>query len=132
MLKSRKVVSDKSLFGIIFSYVLMTIGIIFLGCAAFLFLQDQFSTEISFTVLGILTLIVALILHLRAKNKLKPKEEDMPVGLEDDPLSAFLPDIIKENETVKNLVSQVSHNPIMATAAAVTLGMLLSREFFED
>ena len=56
----------------------------------------------------------------------------MPVGLEDDPLSAFLPDIIKENETVKNLVSQESHNPIMATAAAVTLGMLLSREFFED
>ncbi len=132
MLKSRKVVSNKSLFGIIFSYVLMAIGITFLGCAAFLFLQAQFSTEISFTILGIVTLIIALIVHLKAINKLKPKEEELPVGLEDDPLSAFLPDIIKENETVKNLVSQVSHNPIMATVAAVTLGMVLSREFFED
>lgn len=110
----------------------MAIGIIFLGCAAFLFLQDQFSTEISFAILGVLTLAVALIVHLRAKRKLKPEEEDTPVGLEDDPLSAFIPDIIKENETVKNLVSQISHNPIMATTAAVTLGMLLSHEFFED
>lgn len=119
------------MFGIIFSYVLMTIGVIFLGCAAFLFLQDQFSTEISFTILGVFILIVALAVHLKAKNKFKPKEET-PVGLEDDPLSAFLPNIIKENETVKNLVSQISHNPIMATAAAVSLGMLLAHEFFDD
>lgn len=120
------------MFGIIFSYLLMAIGTIFLGCSAFLFLQDQFSTEISFLILGAVTFLFAIGLLLWSKNKLKPKAEEEPIGLKDDPLSAFLPDVIKENDTVKNLVSQVSHNPIMATVSAVTLGMILSREFFED
>jgi len=109
----------------------MAIGIIFLGCATFLFLQDLYSTEIAFTVLGVFLLIIAGVVYLRSRNNLKP-DADEPIGLKDDPLSALLPDIIKENDTIKNLVSQVSHNPLMATAAAVTLGIVLSREFFED
>jgi len=132
LLKSRKVVSNKSRFGIIFSYFLMGIGAIFLTCAAFVFIQSRFSTDIAFAALGAVFMIIAFIVYFTAKRKLAEPESETPIGLEDDPLSALLPDVIKENETIKNLVSQISHNPIMATSAAVTLGVLLSREFFED
>jgi|GEM_PF-7105672 len=132
LLKSRKVVSNKSRFGITFSYFLMGIGAIFLTCAAFVFIQSQYSTDIAFAALGMAFLIIAFIVYFTSKRKLAEPDSDTPIGLEDDPLSALLPDVIKENETIKSLVSQISHNPIMATSAAVTLGVLLSREFFED
>ncbi len=110
----------------------MGIGTVFLTCAAFVFIQSQYSTDIAFAVLGVVFLVVAFTLYFISKRKLEKPDTETPIGLEDDPLSAFLPDVIKENETIKNLVSQISHNPIMATSAAVTLGVLLSREFFED
>lgn len=71
-----------------------------------------------------------LLVWIKRQKKTGQKKTDDDMSR--DPISAFLPQIIKDNETVKNLVSQVSDNPITATTAAVTLGILLSQQFFED
>jgi len=49
-----------------------------------------------------------------------------------DPMAKYIPDTIKVNPTVQKLLHQVSESPITATATAVTIGVLLSKEIFEE
>jgi len=56
----------------------------------------------------------------------------IPPKLADDPLAKYIPENVRENPTMQKLLYQIGESPVTATATAVTLGMLISREFLEE
>ncbi|WP_371395352.1 phage holin family protein [Fretibacter rubidus] len=121
----------KSLAGLALSYILFLLGAIFLLIAAFIWVATHYGTDTAFLSLGTIFLISAAIFMMIAKDKRYVKPP-LPDNVAQDPLAAHIPASVRENPTVQKLLLHVSENPVAATATAVTLGMLISNEFFEE
>ena len=121
----------KVLAGIALAYGLIGVSGLFFVIALFLWLSGQYSTEAAFAVVGIVMMLAAFILlaFVKRSSRHQSQTDQKQTG---DPLAQFLPDVIKSNPTTQALLRQVEEAPITATATAVTVGMLLSREILED
>jgi len=121
----------KNLAGFALAYILMAISAVFLFTASFIWLSKEYGVDIAFAVTGAALLFSAVILLAILK---RPKEEAAPIPpkLAHDPLAKYVPDTVRENPTMQKLLYQIGESPVTATATAVTLGMLISREFLEE
>jgi len=99
--------------------------------AVFIWVSKTYGADAAFAVMGLSTFATALILLAVLKDKKKTVVRlDTATG--NDPMAKYIPDTVKTNPTVQKLMHQVGESPITATATAVTIGMLLSRELFEE
>ena len=92
----------------------------------------NFGADVAFLALGGVLILVAVTVKLAAalrRNRIKSARE---ANIEGDPLSDYIPESLKENPVLQKLLMQVSETPIAATVSAVTIGILISRELFED
>lgn len=121
----------KHLAGFALAYFLLGLSALFIFTASFLWLSKAFGAEVAFAALGSGLLLIALTLLLVLKRPLD-KDTPMPPKLAHDPLAKYVPDTIRENPTMQKLLFQIGESPITATATAVTVGMLLSRELLEE
>ena len=122
----------KNLAGFALAYSLIGISVIFLFTAAFIWLSKAYGTEVAFAATGLALLFAAsnlLILLNRPKRELSAP---MPPKIAHDPLAKYIPETVRDNPTLQKLLHQIGESPVTATATAVTVGMLLSREFLEE
>lgn len=121
----------KQLAGLLLSYSLIGIAIIFLFIAGFIHISKLYGTEVAFAATGITMLLAGSIL-ITLLSRPKSKHTPLPPKIANDPLAKYVPESIKENPTVQKLLYQIGESPVTATATAVTIGMLLSKELFEE
>lgn len=121
----------KSLVGIAFAYSLMALAALFIVVAAFIWLAKAYGTETALASTGgVLFLTGAIMLFWLRAPKVRPST--MHPKLASDPLAKHIPQNLRENPTMQKLLNEIAENPVMATAMAVTVGMLLSKEILED
>lgn len=131
LLKAPRRNPAKQLAGVALAYVLMMVSVLFLLIAGFIWLSKAFGIEIAFAATGLLLMCGAMILLIWLHRPSKAAAT-MPPKLINDPLAKYVPDTIRENPTTQKLLHQIGESPITATATAVTVGVLLSRELLED
>lgn len=121
----------KKIAGLLFAYILIGFSAVFLFIAVFIWMAKTYGTESAFAVVGGVMLLIGLIM-IFILNRPKKVEVAVHPKVSNDPLAKFIPDNIKSNPTVQTLLQQIEDNPVTATATAVTVGMLLSKEFLEE
>lgn len=121
----------KQLAGFALAFLLLGLSALFLFIAIFIWLSKEFGTEIAFASTGGGLLFCAIILLMILKQS-KPEAAPIPPNIAHDPLAKYVPDTLRDNPTVQKLLFQIGENPVAATASAVTIGMLLSRELLEE
>jgi len=121
----------KQLAGLLLAYALVAIAMIFLFIAVFVWTSKTYGTEMAFAGVGAALLLsgVAMLFWI---NRPKEVATPLPPRLAQDPLAQYVPDSMRSNPTIQKLLYQIGESPITATATAVTVGMLLSKEIFED
>lgn len=131
ILKTSKRNPVKKLTGLLVAYLLLALSFTFSLIAVFIWVSKTYGADAAFAVMGLSTFATALILLAILKDKKKAVVRlDTATG--NDPMAKYIPDTVKTNPTVQKLMHQVGESPITATATAVTIGMLLSRELFEE
>ena len=131
LLQVRRGNPAKKIAGLAFAYMLMGFSILCLGIAGFIWVSGQYGVDVAFAATGLFSMCAASILFFRLRRKAEIKVEDLQAAT-NDPLAKFVPDTIRDNPTTQKLLNQIQDNPITSTATAVTIGILLSREFLED
>ena len=113
------------------AYILIVLSAFFLLTASFIWLTKEYGVEVAFAVTGgaLLFSAITLLATLRRPRK---TAAPIPPKLADDPLAKYIPENVRENPTMQKLLYQIGESPVTATATAVTLGMLISREFLEE
>jgi hypothetical protein len=122
----------KSLAGFAVAYLLIGVAALFFLIASFIWLAKEYGTEIAFAATGAALLICASIMLIFLKRPKAEQAAPLPPKLSNDPLAKYVPDTLRDNSTIQKLLYQVGESPVTATATAVTVGMLLSREFLEE
>ncbi len=113
------------------AYVLITASAIFALAMIFIWTAKSYSAIAACLVLSLLTLAIALVFLFSAKRKGRvPKAAE--TTLDNDPLAKYIPESLRSNPAVEDILEKIAENPVAATAGAVTLGMLLSRDFLGD
>lgn len=124
----------KSLAGQSAIYGLIFFGSLSLLFAIFTWLLTTHSIEVAFLGVGIVLLLGALVIKFEQwRNRPQPTSEanSLPPNIENDALAAHIPDSLKDDPLLKKILVEISDKPLAATVTALTLGMLLSREYFD-
>lgn len=121
----------KTLAGLAVSYLLFVVGVIFLMTAVFIWIATNYGADTAFLTLGLLLIACGGVIKLFARNR-RVLKAPLPSNVARDPLAQYIPPSVRENPTIRKLIVQISENPVAATATAVTLGMLISNELFEE
>lgn len=131
ILKSRARNPVKKIAGLLFAYILIGLAAVFLFIAVFIWMAKLYGTESAFAAVGGTMLLLGLFMIFMLS---RPKKTvvDLHENVSNDPLAKFIPDNIKSNASVQTMLQQIGENPVTATATAVTLGMLISKEFLEE
>ncbi len=96
--------------------------------------MKTYSLEMAFLAIGIILISGALLIKFeswRTRPKPKTGSKQLPQNIENDLLAAHIPDNLKEDPVLKKILVEISEKPLAATATALTVGMLLSREYFD-
>lgn len=117
--------------GLAASYLLFALGLIFLLIAGFVWIATHYGADAAFLAVGLTLVFTATIFMVLAKYKRKAKPP-LPNAIVSDPLAAHIPASLRENPVVQKLLLHIAENPVAATATAVTLGMLISNELFDE
>lgn len=121
----------KQLAGLLLAYVLVAVAMIFLFIAGFIWTSKAFGTEMAFASVGA-GLLLSGIMLIFWLNRPKKVATPLPPRLAQDPLAQYVPESVRSNPTIQKLLYQIGESPVTATATAVTVGVLLSKELFED
>ncbi|NNC37753.1 MAG: hypothetical protein HKO02_09875 [Hyphomonadaceae bacterium] len=110
---------------------LVILGIFLVTSAAFVWIAAKYSVDVAFLCTGILALLIggAVFYYTR---KTKTGTIAIPEGMKDDPLARYIPESVARDPIVKKILAQIEANPLEASAAAVALGTLISRELFDE
>lgn len=121
----------KSVFIEFGGYGLILAGVIFALSAIYLMLLEVSNAVVANAIFSLI--LVGLGGALLTANRWKrAKSDELPAPVHNDPLAQYIPDSIKSDPTVKQLLEKVAENPIFASAGGVTVGMLLANEFYGD
>lgn len=131
ILKSSKTNPVKKLTGLFIAYLLIALSFVFCLIAAFIWVSKSYGADAAFATMGATTLLTAFIILAMTRDR-KKRVVKIDTAAANDPMAKYIPDTIKANPTVQKLLHQVSESPITATATAVTIGVLLSKEIFEE
>jgi len=97
-------------------------------------MTKTYSLEMAFMAIGIILISGAIIIKFEQwRNRPKPSSriKQLPQNIQNDPLAAHIPDSLKNDPVLKKVLVEISEKPLAATATALTVGMLLSREYFD-
>lgn len=123
-----------SLANLLFAYAFLFFGGVFGMTALYLWASKEFGVVIACLVMcaTLLSLGVVMLLARLARKEGSVKKTNLPATLQGDPLAQHIPDSLKDDPRVQQLLEKIAENPLAASASAVALGMLVSRELLGD
>jgi len=126
----------RSVAGAVLSVILFAAASVFLLFALFMVVNINLGPEMACLTVGAILLIAGLLVWTLTKPKVvKAAETDAAVSTaiaNEDPVASILPDTIKDNPGVQRIMSQMAANPVAASLAALSVGLLISHEIFKD
>lgn len=111
---------------------LFALGGLALTAAAFIFVTSVYGAAVGFVTISGMFFTAGLVLFLKSKRAVVLKNEITIAGTSSDPIAAMVPDGVLKDPAVSKVLAQISKNPLAASAAAATIGMLITREFMGD
>ncbi len=136
LLKAPKSAPRRSIGGALVGALLICVAAIFLLVALFLVVQTNLGPEMACLTIGAILLIAGLVFWMSSRAKLPAKAIDPEAAAlaktQQDPIAGLLPDGFKDSPAVKKIMTQMAENPIAASAAALSLGLIISHEIFKD
>lgn len=131
ILNARSRRPGKRLAGVIFSIICMGFAGLFLMIAGFVWIMKSFGAEFGFLAVGVAFFILANVIYFASRGpKVKPRDVDAQLG--EDPLARFIPDELQSDPRVIALQEKIKEHPMGATAAAVSLGFIISSQILGD
>jgi len=122
----------KKLIGRSVVYALMFFGLLCGLAALFVWVYKTYSLEAAFLAVGAIFFTGALIVNIAIWMKRpKPHITTLPEKLDGDFIASHLPASLVKDPVVQRILKEIAEKPVAATAVAVTLGMLVSRELFD-
>ncbi|MDB2438314.1 hypothetical protein N9W89_06325 [Hellea sp.] len=122
----------RALAGVLASWGLIFLSILFLSIALFIYVSREYGADIAFLSIGLLALVAAIYLQVSRKLKIKARVSKLEDGIEKDPLASKIPQNMKDDPVIGSILKQINDHPVPATAAAVTLGMVIANQYFGD
>lgn len=115
------------------AYFTMCLAVLMILTAVIILIATTYNAVVAFAAVGgaLLASSLLVVYIINSPNR-KRKNLSASTSASTDPIGKFLPEAIKSHPTIQTLLSQIGENPITAAAAAVTIGALISKEFFED
>ena len=136
LLKAPKSAPSRSIGGALIGALLICVASVFLLVATFLVVDRNLGPEMACLTVGAVLLIAGVVFWISSKPKLaaKASEQDASalVAAHNDPVAGLLPEGFKDMPAVQKIMSQMAANPVAASAAALSLGLLISHEIFKD
>lgn len=131
LLQGRSKPPARSLAGrLLMAILILGAGLCLLG-ALFVWVLKTYSLELAFLTLGgtlFLGALIAAYAFRPAREAVKEAATPAPIG--NDALAKYIPESVAQDPLVQRIVKEISDKPVAATASAVVIGMLLSREVF--
>ena len=122
----------KTLIGRSAVYALIFAGLVFIIAALFTWVSETYSLEMAFLTVGTILLTGALTCQYIIWSRLsRKKQPSLPKNMEHDLLATQIPETLARDPLIQRILKEIGDNPIPATATALTVGTLLSREFFD-
>jgi len=130
-LKARARRPGKRLAGVIFSIGFMALSGIFLIAAGFVWIMKNFGAEFGFLAVGLILFVIANIIYFASRGP-RVKPSDVEAQLAGDPLSQYIPAELQNDPRVLALKEKITEHPMGSTAAAVSLGFIISTHILGD
>lgn len=131
ILRARNRRPGKRQAGVIISIGLMSLSGFFLLISGFVWISKIYGTEYGFLALAIVFFLVANIVYFSPRAK-TAQQEDIEAQLSADPLSHYIPDELKNDPRIQSFIDRVQDHPMGSTAAAASLGFILSTQLLGD
>lgn len=131
----------KLLGGFALAAILGALAAIFLLAAGFAWIATNIGVDVAFLTIALLLAIFAGCFALMAKREAdfaKAQEEARSRRVQamlaqiDDPLTEHIPNDVLEHPLSQKILAQVEDKPWVASAAAVGVGMMLSKGMLDD
>ncbi len=121
----------KRLAGVVVSIGLMALACLFFLIAGFVWITKTYGAEFGFLAIGLTFFLFANIIYFSSRgSKVKPEDVDDELGL--DPIAKYIPDDLQNDPRVLALQEKIKEHPVGSTAAAVSLGFIISNQVFGD
>jgi uncharacterized membrane protein YbhN (UPF0104 family) len=139
--RAKRSPSLKAWSGYAFSSIAAGIGVLFLLAALFTWTYQAYGLDAAFLSIAVSLFLIAIavaawarLVDYRKQKKIedqRPDSEDIP-DLSDDPLAEYIPENILEHPASRRILARVNEQPLTSSAAAVGLGVVLSRQILND
>lgn len=130
----------KTLSGYMGAVLLLGLAAIFFLAALFTWTASHYGLDVAFLVTALILMIAAIgliVMARRTKAKtIKDTEERYAqikgmLAAKDDPLGQHVPDDILSHPAVQKILAEIEEKPFLASAAAIGLGLVISRQIFD-
>ncbi len=131
ILKARSRRPSKRLAGVIFSAACMGLTGIFLTTAAFVWITKAFGAEFGFLAVAAIFFVFANLIYFTSRaDKVEP--QDVSAQLTEERIAQYIPDELQSDPRIIALLEKIKEHPLEATAAAVSLGFIISNQIIGD
>lgn len=120
-----------SIANLMLAYAFLFFGGVFGLTALYIWVSMTYGVLIACIAMCVTMLSIGVIILL-SKNDVKVPKPGVPSTVEGDPLAKHIPDALKNDPRFQQALEKIGENPVAATAGAVTVGMILSRELTGD
>jgi len=121
----------KRLAGVIISLGLIGLAGVSFIISGFVWIMKTWGAEFGFLAVGVLFFILAGIVYFTSRgHKVKPKDVEAEMSL--DPLAKYIPADMQNDPRILALMEKIKEHPMGSTAAAVSLGFIISTQIFGD
>lgn len=131
IIRSRSRRPAKRLAGAVFSIGFMVLSVLFLLIAAFVWIMKTYGAEFGFLAIGVIFFIIATIVYISSRSP-KVERQDLEAEMNSDPLAQYIPEELQNDPRVLALMEKVKEHPVGSTAAAVSLGFIISSQLLGD
>ena len=131
ILKARVRRPVKRLAGSALAIGLLTLAGLFLLISGFVWIMKSYGAEFGFLALGLFFFVLASIVYFTSRGSKKtPKDVSPEIGA--DLLAKYIPEEMQNDPHIMAVIDNIKEHPVGSTAAAVSLGFILSNLIFGD
>lgn len=121
----------KRLAGVITSVVLMIFATAFIISAGSVWIAKNYGAEFGFLAAGSTLFLISALFYL-ISGRQADKANRNEIEKTSDPLSQYIPEDLKSDPRIQSAIKKIQDHPMGSTAAAVTLGYVLSNRIIGE
>ena len=131
LLNARTRRPGKRLAGVLMSIVLMIFATAFMISAGSVWVGKTYGAEFGFLAAGSTLFVMSALFYLSSGTGSNKADRNV-IEKTSDPLSQYIPEDLKSDPRIQSAIKQIQDHPMGSTAAAVSLGYVLSNRIIGE